>query len=50
MTPFFAEILVARCLQGGVTHDLVFDFSLNSCETPDSGNITIIVEGAVSLI
>ena len=53
MTPvfsFFVEILVARCLQGGVFHELEFDFSINSCESPDSANVTVIVEGTVSLI
>ena len=47
---FIVEILVARCLQGGVTHELKFDFSINSCESPDSANVTVIVEGMVSLI
>ena len=42
------DILVSRCLTGGVTHELVFDISINSCESPDSGNVTIIVEGTVS--
>ena len=45
---FFLDILVSRCLTGGVTHELVFDISINSCESPDSGNVTIIVEGTVS--
>ena len=39
---------MSRCLTGGVTHELVFDTSINSCESPDSGNVTIIVEGTVS--
>ena len=36
---------MSRCLTGGVTHELVFDISINSCESPDSGNVTVIVEG-----
>ena len=38
---------MSRCLTGGVTHELVFDISINSCESPDSGNVTVIVEGTV---
>ena len=45
---FFLDILVSRCLTGGVTHELVFDISINSCESPDSGNVTVIVVGTVS--
>ena len=41
------EILVARCLQADVTHELMFDLDITNC--PDSANITISVEGTVSV-